>query len=178
MKFFAPAAGYHKPKSLNLTWLRFHLRNIFSFKVLLVTKPQHYVKVELYRWGFEVFLFGTSGRHCVSTAKPILTQGLEWVFAVVGVVAFYVFCGMTFFCFFVFCGRTFLWFCFLWHISFLVLFSVAGFFFLFLIYLSGLWPFSFVFSRTANNSILYFRGLGPDLVLGPDPVSVCSPVNP
>ena len=77
---------------------------------------------------------------------------------------------------FFFCGRTFLWFCFLWHISFLVLFSVAGFFFLFLIYLSGLWPFSFVFSRTANNSILYFRGLGPDLVLdlvlGPDPVSV------
>ena len=114
----------------------------------------------------------------MSTAKPILTQGLEWVFAVVGVVAFYVFCFLwhDIFLFLCFLWRTFLWFCFLWHISFLVLFSVAGFFFLFLIYLSGLWPFSFVFSRTANNSILYFRGLGPDLVLdlvlGPDPVSV------
>ena len=114
----------------------------------------------------------------MSTAKPILTQGLEWVFAVVGVVAFYVFCFLW--------HDIFLFFCFLWQDIFVVLFSVAHFFlgfvfcgrifFLFLIYLSGLWPFSFVFSRTANNSILYFRGLGPDLVLdlvlGPDPVSV------
>ena len=65
-------------------------------------------------------MFGTSGRHCVSTAKPILTQGLEWVFAVVGVVAFYVFCFLW--------HDILLFFCFLWQDIFVVLFSVAHFF--------------------------------------------------
>ena len=69
----------------------------------------------------------------MSTAKPILTQGLEWVFAVVGVVAFYVFCFLWHdiffvflfsvaghFCGFVFCGTFLSWFCFLWQDFFLV----------------------------------------------------------